>query len=259
MESLCDDLAAEHAALDAIVNGLDEATWNRSTPAPQWTIKDQISHLWFFDVRAAMSMSDPEAFAADTRAWIERGVDPSVEAGREMSGADLLEAWRLGRQQLIEVARGCDPGRRVPWYGPAMAAKSSVTARLMETWAHGYDVADALGVTPVASGRLRHIAHIGVRARPYAYVVNGREVPGDVVRVELVAPDGDRWIWNDDTETDQVVTGPARDFCLVVTQRRHLADTSLEIHGDAAAEWMSIAQAFAGPPGEGREPGAATH
>ena len=65
---------------------------------------------------------------------------------------------------------------------------------------------------------------------------------------------GEDWTWGDEGVVDQV-RGPALDFCLVVTQRRHLDDTALEVEGPVAAEWMSIAQAFAGPPGPGRKAG----
>jgi hypothetical protein len=37
-----------------------------------------------------------------------------------------------------------------------------------------------------------------------------------------------------------------------VTQRRNVADTGLLISGETATDWMSVAQAFAGPPGPGR-------
>jgi len=135
-----------------------------------------------------------------------------------------------------------------------MAARSFITARLMETWAHGQDVRDSLGLAPEASGRLRHVAHIGVRARPFAYATNQRDLPAGDIRVELRSPDGETWAWGDETAPDRVV-GDALDFCLVVTQRRHVDDTALDVAGPLAAEWMSIAQAFAGPPGGGRRAG----
>jgi len=147
-----------------------------------------------------------------------------------------------------------DPSQRLPWYGPAMAARSFATARLMETWAHGQDIVDALGVTRPSTNRLKHIAHIGVRARPFAYAINGRTLPAGDLRVELVGPEGDEWTWGDAAATD-VIQGDALDFCLLVTQRRHLADTSLRVTGPGAQEWASIAQAFAGGPGAGRQPG----
>lgn len=254
MEQICDDLVAEHAWLDAVVADLDESGWDRPTPAAGWAVRDQVSHLWFFDQRALLALTDAAAFAADVEVLLASGgTDASVAPGRSMSGADLLAAWRRDRAALVAVARTVDPVMRVPWYGPAMGARSFITARLMETWAHGYDIADALDVVPPATARLRHVAHLGVRARPFSYAVRSRPLPEAEVWVSLTGPDGDEWTWGDPSTPDQV-RGPALDFCLVVTQRRHLDDTSLEVEGPAAAEWMSIAQAFAGPPGEGRPP-----
>jgi uncharacterized protein (TIGR03084 family) len=123
----------------------------------------------------------------------------------------------------------------------------------METWAHGQDVVDTIGAQREPTDRLRHVAHLGVRARPNSYAANGRDVPPDPVEVRLVGPHGDAWSWNEGAYDR--VSGPALDFCLVVTQRRHLDDTQLVLEGPLAKEWMSIAQAFAGPPGSGREPG----
>jgi uncharacterized protein (TIGR03084 family) len=254
MQAICDDLAAEHRDLDVVVAGLTEAEWITPTPSPGWTIRDQISHLWFFDQRAAMALRDAEEFAADTEQLIAAGgTAASVVAGRAMTGARLLEEWRTDRAALLSLARTVDPASRIPWYGPAMGARSFITARLMETWAHGQDVADAVEVTRPPTHRLRHVAHIGVRARRFSYLINGKAVPEVPVHVALNAPDGSVWEW--DGPAADSVRGDALDFCLVVTQRRHLADTSLQIEGAAATEWMTIAQAFAGEPGNGRTPG----
>ncbi|MEX2626547.1 MAG: TIGR03084 family metal-binding protein [Ilumatobacteraceae bacterium] len=251
MQALCADLAAEHAALDAVL----EATvdWDAPTPADGWTIRDTVSHLWFFDQRALLALTDPEAFADGVAVLLERGVDASVEPGRAISPAELHAAWRRDRRALVEHATTVDPSTRVPWYGPAMGARSFITARIMETWAHGQDIVDVVGADREPTARLRHVAHIGVRARPYSYAVNGLELPDADVYVALDGPGGDRWEWGDPSAPDRV-TGSALDFCLVVTQRRHLADAALSIEGDLAAEWMAIAQAFAGSPGNGRAP-----
>lgn len=259
MQVICEDLAAEHAALDDVVAALDEATWRRATPASGWSIADSVSHLWFFDQRArwALSPDTVSRFVDDSRqlmASVERSIDPSIAPGRAITGDELLDRWRTDRRRLIDVALRCDPSARIPWYGPAMAARSFITARLMETWAHGQDVRDTLGLAPCVSDRLRHVAHIGVRARPFAYATNRRDVPTDDVRVELEAPDGSLWVWGEESADDRV-EGPALDFCLVVTQRRHVDDTDLRASGPIAAEWMGIAQAFAGPPGGGRQSG----
>jgi uncharacterized protein (TIGR03084 family) len=146
-----------------------------------------------------------------------------------------------------------DPSTRLPWYGPPMSAASSVTARLMETWAHGQDIADALGVTRQPTTRLRHVAHLGVATREFSFRLRGLPVPAAPVRVELTAPDGAIWAWGP-ADAPERVAGSAVDFCLLVTQRRHQADTGLLTSGRAAAEWLAIAQAFAGPPGPGRQP-----
>jgi uncharacterized protein (TIGR03084 family) len=135
-----------------------------------------------------------------------------------------------------------------------MGARSFITARLMETWAHGQDVVDALGAHREPTDRLRHVAHIGVGARPFSYVTNGRQPNEAPIRVELVAPSGAEWTWGPEDAADRV-TGPALDFCLLVTQRRHRADVDVVADGPNADEWLDIAQSFAGPPGTGRRPG----
>ncbi|MGZ4724820.1 MAG: TIGR03084 family metal-binding protein, partial [Ilumatobacteraceae bacterium] len=227
MRSICDDLAAEHDDLDGLVAGLADRDWLIETPAPGWAIRDQISHLWFFDQRAVMALKDADAFAADIQ-WllVNGGTDASVEPGRSMPPADLLRRWRADRRRLIEVASMLDPSVRVPWYGPAMAARSFITARLMETWAHGQDVADALGVVRRPTARLRHVAHLGVRARPFSYAIHNMSMPAIDVGVRLVGPDGDVWEWSLPSGTtpeipENMVSGSALDFCLVVTQRRN--------------------------------------
>jgi uncharacterized protein (TIGR03084 family) len=125
------------------------------------------------------------------------------------------------------------------------------TARLMETWAHGLDVADALGVSRPATARLRSIAHIGVRTRDFAFTVHGLPIPAGPFLVELRAPDGTIWSWGP-VDAAQRVTGSAEDFCMLVTQRRPRAELDVTAVGDDAATWLTIAQAFAGPPGPGR-------
>ncbi|MGI9031853.1 MAG: TIGR03084 family metal-binding protein [Ilumatobacteraceae bacterium] len=254
MDTLCDDLAAEQDDLADLVAGVDLST---ATPAAGWTVADQVSHLWFFDQRALLALTDPDEFAADAAVLLQavvEGPDPSVVAGRTLAPADLLAGWQRDRERLVAHARTVDPRLRVPWYGPAMSARSFITARLMETWAHGQDVADGLGRRRRPTDRLRHVAHIGVGARRFSHVANGRQPDDTPILVELTGPDGETWSWGP-PDADEHVRGPALDFCLVVTQRRHLDDVDLEIEGRAAQEWMSIAQSFAGPPGPGRRPG----
>jgi uncharacterized protein (TIGR03084 family) len=263
MSELCGDLAAETADLTGLLAGqlpgLDASGWRTPTPAPGWTVADQVSHLAFFDDAAVTAATDPERFTAELATPFLNGqlsTDGIAESHRDETGAELLAWFGGSRARLIDVFGRLDPATRLPWFGPPMSAASAVTARIMETWAHGQDIADGLGVIRVPSSRLRHVAHLAVRALPYSYLVRQLEVPPEPVRVELVLPDGEPVAWGPADAANRV-TGPALDFCLLTTRRRHRDDTAVTAHGPVAQSWLDIAQAFAGPPGEGRRPGQA--
>ncbi|WP_035716869.1 TIGR03084 family metal-binding protein [Gordonia terrae] len=250
------DLEAESAQLDAVVAGLDDAGWATPTPAPGWTVAHQIAHLAWTDEVAAVAATDPDRFdellgeAADSAATF---VDDAAEAGAAAPVGEILAGWRAARERLADALREVPAGVKIPWFGPPMSAASMATARLMETWAHGLDVADALGVSLPPTDRIRGVAHIGVRTRDFAYVINGRTPPAEPFHYALTAPSGELWTWGP-ADASNSVRGPALDFCLLVTQRRALADLHLELTGSDAVEWSGIAQCFAGPPGPGREP-----
>ncbi|MGV0635614.1 TIGR03084 family metal-binding protein [Mycolicibacillus trivialis] len=248
------DLRDESDALDALVAPLPPESWTAATPAPGWSIAHQIAHLLWTDRISLLSITDENAFA-DTLGVAAANPTGFVDDGAAelaaMPAPDLLADWRRTRARLHDALGTVPDGRKLPWFGPPMSAASMATARLMETWAHGLDVADALGVTRPATPRLRSIAHLGVRTRDYAFVVNGLTPPTEPFRVELRAPDGELWSWGPD-DAAQRVTGSAADFCCLVTQRRARADLDLSADGDDARRWLQIAQAFAGPPGAGR-------
>lgn len=253
-----DDLRAESEELDDLVGGLSQEQWLLDTPAPRWTVAHQIAHLAWTDRAALIAATEPEAFPAllgEAQAAPTTFVDTAAEEGAEAAPADLLVRWRAGREELQKVLRAAPAGHRFPWYGPSMGVGSMGGARLMETWAHGQDVADALGVRRTPTDRLRHVARIGTRARDYAYAVQGSTPPAELFRVELTAPTGagETWAFGPE-DARQRVTGPALDFCLLVTQRAHRADLDLRAEGPDADHWLDIAQAFAGPPGPGRAP-----
>ena len=257
LTALLDDLRAESEELDALVAGLAPVGWAMATPAPGWTVAHQISHLAWTDRIALIAATDPDGFTAVVEAALaDPGgyVDAGAVEGIEEAPGVLLARWRDGRAALAAALVGVEPGAKLPWLGPAMSAASMATARLMETWAHGQDVADALGIERTPTARLRNIAHLGVRTRSFGYLVHGQPAPEGEVRVELTAPDGQLWTWGPDDAADRV-TGPALDFCLLVTQRRHRSDLGLVATGGADT-WLDVAQVFAGPPGAGRPPGA---
>jgi uncharacterized protein (TIGR03084 family) len=257
MALLVDDLLAESEVVTAMVADLDDDSIATPTPAVGWDVRDQLTHLAFFDAAARKAAVDPEGFRNEAAALLARGSDfpDHVAAEHSHLAAAEVRSW-FGRARLAyaDTFRALDPAARLPWYGPDMSAASSVTARLMETWAHGQDIADALGARREPTDRLRHVAHLGVRTAGFSFTLHGKAMPQAPVHVELVGPGGDTWTWGDAGASDRV-RGDALDFCLVVTQRRNVADTGLQVTGPVATEWISIAQAFAGEPGSGRPPG----
>ena len=249
-----DDLRTESDALDDLVAPLDENGWRTATPAPGWSIAHQIGHLLWTDRVALASITDEAAFgdllasaAADPAGFVDAGA--ADEAVRPASA--ILDDWRSTRRRLHDELARVPSDRKLLWFGPPMSPASMATARLMETWAHGLDVADALGVRRPATARLRSIAHLGVRTRDYAFAVHELPPPAAPFRVELHAPGGELWTWGPQ-DADQRVTGSAEDFCYLVAQRRPRASLDIVAVGDDAQRWLSIAQAFAGPPGPGR-------
>ena len=254
------DLCAEQEALDAIVAGLSAEDWIKNTASPGWTVADQISHLAYFDRAAAIAITDPEGFAEFAKPLIEKFSLPraaldefTLSEYRAMAPERLLDEWRTSRRQLRDAAGGLTAGDRVPWYGPSMSASSFLTARLMEVWAHGHDVADAVGGVQNPTDRLKHIATLGFLTRGWSYVNRGLAAPNEDVRVELRAPSGEHWTYGP-ADASHSVVGDAEEFCAVVTQRTHVDDTKLSVRGEAAREWLLIAQCFAGNPTDGPAP-----
>jgi uncharacterized protein (TIGR03084 family) len=256
LRDLLSDLDAEAAALDAVLARLDDSAWLTPTPAEGWTVATQIAHLDWTNAQALRALRDPEGFRAGLRGAAEQLstlVDDEARAGASAAPPLVLDRWRASREELSGALAALPEGTRIPWFGPPMSAPSMATARLMETWAHGTDVTDALGLAPTASDRLRHVAHLGVRTRDFAFGQHGIPAPAGPFHVELTAPDGGLWTWGPE-DADQRVTGPALDFCLRVTRRRHRADLGLVATGPDADRWLDLAQAFAGPPGAERPP-----
>ncbi|EGD54290.1 wyosine base formation [Gordonia neofelifaecis NRRL B-59395] len=255
MDDLVQALQAESESLDDLVAALPVEAWSTPTPAEGWTIAHQIGHLHWTDRVSLLSVTDPDGFQAllaeamgDPMGFVDAGAE--AEAARPP--AELLADWRKTRARLAGALIAVPDGTKLNWFGPPMSAPSMATARLMETWAHGLDVADALGVERVADDRIKNVVHLGVRTRNFAYMVNGLEAPAEEFRFEITAPSGEVWTWGPEGASN-VVRGPAVDFCELITQRRHLSDLALDVIGADAQKWATIAQAFAGPPGGGRE------
>jgi uncharacterized protein (TIGR03084 family) len=247
------DLSAEGDALEALVADLGQDGWRTPTPAPGWDVATQISHLAWTDEVAVRAATDKEAWDAVVLVALADPagfVDTEARAGATATPADLLARWRAGRLALQGALAAYDGGR-MAWFGPPMSPTSMATARLMETWAHSLDVHEGLGASVEDTDRIRHVAHLGVRTRNYSFSQHGLTPPAEEFRVQLTAPSGETWAWGPE-DAARSVTGSAYDFCLLVTQRVHRDATDLVAVGADAEHWLRIAQAFAGPAGEGR-------
>ena len=251
----------ESDALWALLAARPESDLALVTQFKAWTIEDVIAHLQLFNHAAELSLRDPGGlrdFFAELRRSRETGrtlLEVTREQLEPLRGRGLLEQWHRDCQQIALSFERADPRTRVPWGGPEMSARSSISARLMETWAHGQAVYDRLGVERVDSDRIRNIAVLGVNTFAWTFRNRGLDVPGPAPRVCLGAPSGARWEWNAEVESD-LVEGSATQFCQVVAQTRAWEDTSLRIEGEVARRWLAIAQCFAGPPEDPPKPGA---
>jgi uncharacterized protein (TIGR03084 family) len=261
LDGVLADLNAEGQYVESLVADLDEQGWRTATPAEGWDIATTIAHLLWTDETSVKAI---DGTLGDKTAWDEvvmkAFADPTgfvdteaIDLAKTHSGAELLARWQASRVALEAKLRTVPDGQKLIWFGPPMSPASMATARLMETWAHGIDVAEGQDLTHGQSDRIRHVASLGHRTRNYSFVNSGLEKPAEEFRLDLTLPSGETWTAGPE-DAAQTVTGPAYDFCLLVTQRRHLDDLDLVATGPDAQKWLTIAQAFAGPAGGGREP-----
>lgn len=252
------DLTAEAAEVDQLLDGLSDADWARPTPAPGWTIADQVAHLAFIYRLAGTAASDPETFKAMTAkvsaANFEAVVNGALAEFRNDPPEVLRNRFRAERDASIKALAAAPPDRPVPWLVRPLPPAVLASAGLMEAFAHGQDIADALGITRVRTDKLWHLAWFATLTWEFGYQARGQEAPDVTFRYELTAPEGGTWEFGPAT-AEQRITGPAEDFCLLVTRRRHRDDLAITATGDDANAWLDIAQAYRGPAGEGRRPG----
>ena len=248
-----EDFRAECDCLAEIIADHKENIFQRLTLFNSWTINDIIGHLHMFNVAARLTLEDDHKFAdffAPVAADLKQGKS-MLEAQRvwlnDLDGSQLFDAWREGCQATADLYAQTDPRRRVKWAGPDMSARSSITARQMETWAHGQEIFDCLGLVRPDTDRIKNIAHLGVQTFGWTFVNRKLPVPEPVPHVVLTSPSGAIWEWNE-AQDDNRVSGMAVEFGQVVVQTRNVADTSLVASGDVAEQWMAIAQCFAGAP-----------
>lgn len=253
------DFKEESDALYALLKDQSDSELSRLTQFNEWTIDNVIGHLHMWNWVADLSVRNEVGFLEFSKTFFEKTSSGSLRGFEDhwldgLKGRELLETWRRFYLAMADDFSGEDPKRRVKWLGPDMSIRSSITARLMETWAHGQEVYDALGFVREDRDRIRNIAILGMNTFAWTFVNRGKELPGEAPHVRLTAPSGEIWEWNEAND-DDLVEGLATEFCQVVAQTRNVADTSLKLTGTIAKQWMDIAQCFAGPPVQPPAPG----
>jgi enediyne biosynthesis protein E11 len=257
LDAVIGDLAAEGEELDSLVAGIEPGRWQTVTPSPGWTIAHQIGHLASTDRFTVLALTDPAAFEArraEATGDFDAVTDAAAGGAAALPPGDLLGEWRNSRTAVLRALAAAPAGERVPWLVVPMAPASLASTRLMELIGHGQDIRDTLGVAWQPADRIVHLARLGVRTRDFAYLARGLQPPAAEFRVELTAPSGELWAFGP-ADASQRVTGSAADFCLLVTRRRHRGDLRLQAAGADADQWLDFAQAYAGPPSAGRQPG----
>jgi len=254
------DFRDECDALYDILEPLSDEDWQREGQFKRWTINDIMAHLHYWNYGAVLSLTDEPAFLqlmADLGEIRKSGEDHRRFVDRRINhakGKELLGLWREYYGEMAEAFMHEDPKKRVKWAGPDMSVRSSVTARLMETWSHAQAIYDMLGIERVDADRIKNVAVIGINTFGWTFVNRKMDIPGPMPHVKLTAPSGEVWEWGEPSESERI-GGLATEFCQVVTQVRNIADTSLSVTGPISTEWMALAQCFAGAPEQPPAPG----
>lgn len=257
LDDVLNDLNNDCEEVDRLVTGLDAAAWRLPTPAPGWTIAHQIAHLTATFQMAAMAAAEPAAFQAfmarisdDFAANVAAAMAPYLDLPPDA----LLSRWQDERAKVTKALAAVPPGEMVPWLVRPLPPTTLACAGIMETFAHGQDIADTLGAHREPTDRLRHLAGFAVLVWDFGYQARGMTPPAVEFRFEITAPSGELWAFGP-PDAAQRITGPALDFCLLVTRRRHRDDLAVTATGADAEKWLDIAQAYRGPAGPGRSPG----
>jgi uncharacterized protein (TIGR03084 family) len=256
MKEVISAIRKEVIMLNELAKSMNSEQWQSATKFKAWTPEIIISHLYYFDLMTVYSLNKPEKFDEEAKFLLSTYVkikqslpraQKVLERLKTSNYQELMTAWLVGNNLMCEIFEKTDPKERCRWFGPDMGAKMFMTARYMETWSHSQAIYDLINFQRHYSDDIKNIVNIGVKTFEWTYINRQLEVPKSKPYIQLTSPSGKKWEWNDHT-SDNSVVGLASDFCHVVTQNRNIVDTNLEVQGEIAKHWMSIAQCFAGDP-----------
>lgn len=252
------DFLEESNILFNLLKGLSENEFENKTLFKQWTINDILVHLHFWNMSANSSINQPDQFDIMMKQFfsaIQTGKLRPYENGViKQRGHVLLNIWYELSKKLAKDFASIDPKLRVKWAGPEMSARTCISARQMEVWAHGQAIFDLLGKDRSESDRIKNVVVLGINAFGWSHQVHGLDTPKNMPFLRLKSPSGEIWEFGDFNYSN-IIEGAAVEFSQVVAQTRNIADTSLKVIGKEAKIWMENAQCFAGPPENPPEPG----
>lgn len=260
MNREAEDLLTEAKSIEALLRGMPDKAFTEPTGFKDWTTEMILRHLAMGNQGAVLSLTAPEKFEAmfkEMRAGREKGrlIEVENKYVGDVHGQGLVDAWMKTIDDMMDHFADADLSQRVPWGPRLMSARSSISARIMENWAHAQAIYDLMGVERENGDQIHHIAVLGANTYGWTFKNRGMEPPGPRPVLELTAPSGAAWTFPSEG-SNEAIRGDAVEFCQVVTQTRNVADTNLEITGRNGRAWMDIAQCFAGPPNDPPPPGA---
>ena len=254
------DFKEESDVIYALIEPLEEVDYDAPTQFKNWTANQILQHLHFFNMLADLSLTNEDEF---TRQYDEmkqlRSAGGNIlsvtdELLHGIKGSALKNIWRDYYVEMADRWIKVDPKKRLKWAGPSMSTRSSISARLMETWSHAQALFDNLGIVRQNTDRIKSVAVLGVNTFGWTFANRGEDVPKERPYVRLDAPSGEVWEWGETSDQNYII-GPAEDFCMVVTQTRNISDVNLEVSGEVATQWMAKAQCFAGVARDAPKPG----
>lgn len=241
MREILSDLVAEQQFLDQSLQRIPIKHWDRPTPSPGWTVRDTISHLADFAELAADTLAGGNRIAEWRKASdLDELRQRAITRGRGMRPQDVIEWWRGGRAHVVEPLSHMSVDDRVEWIQGSMSAQTFATFRLMETWAHGLDIYEALQMEVEDTPRIRHVCWLGWKTLPYAFKTAGLDY--SPIRIEVIGPGYAKWVYGPE-DTEDRIKGAASEWARVAV-RRAPGDIRLEVTGEVAAQAVEVAQAY---------------
>ena len=254
------DFCDESNAVYELLSNLSNDEFKSPTQFKGWTFNNVIGHIHVWNYAADISLKDGDEwkeFANNALSSLGGGAtinqfEQTILKGVE--GKELLDLWKNYYSEMTKRFATADPKKRVKWMGPDMSVRSSISARHMETWAHAQELYDSMGIDRKNEDRIKNIVIIGNNTFKYCFTINKRNLHPETPYLKLTSPSGKLWEFND-KRNENIIEGSAEEFCQVVTQVRNIKDVNLNVRGDIAKEWMSIAQCFAGGAEQPPKPG----